>query len=219
MSAHVIELLPAYLLGELPQAEQLPVFGHLLMCPDCAREASALRDDLGLIALAEAPVAPSPQARLRLMQATRPVQPLTLTAHADKAAKFFDLPADKARKILEKACNPAAWSPAAVPGLSLFELIPGPAWAQSDAGLIRFEPNVSFPHHTHMGEERVLMLEGGIRFADGSEQHAGDEVIMPAGSSHAFTVLPEGATYGLILHQGVIVDGFGPYPNSAKRVP
>jgi quercetin dioxygenase-like cupin family protein len=153
------------------------------------------------------------------MQAVRPVQPLALLAHADQAAGFFDLPLEKTRQIFEKACNPAAWMPAAVPGLHLFDLIPGPRWANADAGLIRFEPGVSFPHHSHMGEERVLMLEGAIRFTDGSEQHAGEELIMPPGSAHAFTVLPEGATYGLILGTGVIVDGFGPYPNAVKRVP
>src|SRR4029077_3392146 len=103
-----------------------------------------------------------------------------------------DISVDKAQMILEKASNPASWFPAAIPGLHLFDLIPGARFAGADAGLIRFEPNTRFPKHSHMGEERVLMLEGGIRFDDGTEQRAGEELVMPAGSEHAFTVLPEG---------------------------
>jgi anti-sigma factor ChrR (cupin superfamily) len=47
------------------------------------------------------------------------------------------------------------------------------------------------PDHRHLGEERLLILEGSLVETDGSEFRAGDLVVKPAGSSHAFHI-PEG---------------------------
>ena len=41
------------------------------------------------------------------------------------------------------------------------------------ASLIRMPPGSRYPRHRHLGEERFLMLQGGVRFDDGSSADAG----------------------------------------------
>jgi len=55
--------------------------------------------------------------------------------------------------------------------------------------LVEFAPGVSFPPHSHPGEELVYVVEGSLEYAlDGSPPvtlKAGDVLFIPAGTPHA----------------------------------
>jgi len=55
--------------------------------------------------------------------------------------------------------------------------------------LVEFAPGVSFPKHTHPGEELVYVVEGTLEYAlDGQPPatlKAGDVLFIPAGTPHA----------------------------------
>lgn len=68
----VRELLAAYLLDAVDDAERLLVEEHLLSCPDCEREVAILVPTVEALALAPAPLSPPPQVREAVMRGIRP---------------------------------------------------------------------------------------------------------------------------------------------------
>lgn len=64
---HVLELLPAYALGSLDEAEHHLVSEHLLRCPVCTAELAAYQALTDQLALAAPEVQPSPQLKRRLL--------------------------------------------------------------------------------------------------------------------------------------------------------
>jgi putative transcriptional regulator len=57
------------------------------------------------------------------------------------------------------------------------------------AKLLRFEPGSRFPSHRHVGEERLLVLEGAFIDDRGAEAHAGDERTLAPGSEHTLHII------------------------------
>jgi anti-sigma factor ChrR (cupin superfamily) len=218
MSAkHVDALLPEFVLGTLAEADLAEVEAHLASCPKCATDCLATQEALALFSFAAPPERAPGAGRDRLLDATRAANAQgNRWQLLDKMAEFFDVSVNAARAILEKASNPAAWEPGPIPGMHLFHLQPGPAYAAADAGLIRFEGGVAFPKHTHLGLEHTLMLEGGVALDDGTHLRAGDRLVKPAGSAHAYTVHPEGCLFALVLYTGVDIEGVGPLTTSKK---
>ena len=218
MIEHVDELLADFILGKLPEDDRKRVEAHVSTCTRCASEALATQEALAIFAWATPPVRPSPEARMRLLQATRPVQPLKPMQLVDQLAQFFDVSVGAARSILHKASNPAAWEASPLPGMHLLHLLAGPRLAGADAGLVRLEGGMSFPWHTHLGVEQTLILEGGVTMNDGRVQHVGEVLIMEANSRHAYKVHEEGCMFALTLEGGVDIEGVGPInAKSAKK--
>jgi putative transcriptional regulator len=209
MIEHVDELLTDFILGKLAEDERKRVEAHLATCARCASEALATQEAIAIFAWATPPVKPSPEARMRLLQATRPVQPLKPMQLVDQLAQFFDVSVATARSILHKASNPAAWVASPLPGMHLLHVLGGKRLAGADAGLVRLAGGMSFPWHTHLGEEQTLILEGGVTLNDGHVQRVGEILVMDGGSRHAYTVHEEGCTFALTLHGGVDIDGIG----------
>jgi hypothetical protein len=138
------------------------------------------------------------------------VQPVAHLEHSERLAGFFDVPPAAARTILEKASNPAAWAASPLPGITLLHLAPGPAFAGADAGLVRFDGGVQVPLHDHEGQERTLVLSGGMTFADGSTlAPGGAPLVMQRGQKHAFTAAAEGCLYAVTLYGGIYIEGIG----------
>ena len=75
MMEHVDELLADFVLGHLAGDERTQVAAHLSACARCAAESLATEEALASLALATPPIRPSPEARMRLLQATRPANP------------------------------------------------------------------------------------------------------------------------------------------------
>lgn len=63
------ELLAAFALNALPNAEREVVAAHIRACADCGRQLAALGEVVAVLPLALDPVAPSPEVRRRLLTA------------------------------------------------------------------------------------------------------------------------------------------------------
>ena len=74
--------------------------------------------------------------------------------------------------------------------------------------LIRMEPGAGYPAHRHLGEETVLVLQGGYRDEQG-EYREGEKVVNAAGSIHRPVALegPEPCILLAVAHQGVEILG------------
>lgn len=162
---------------------------------------------LSELAQALLPGAPSHAARERLLTSARSPA-LRWAPHFDKLAALFDLGEPQLLEIAESSARSERWENLPLAGVRLFHLIPGPALAGADAGLVSIPAGTSFPLHRHLGEERTLVLEGALREPDGTLYRAGDSLTRRADTSHAFQVLP-GATliYAVVLFAAIEIDG------------
>lgn len=108
---------------------------------------------------------------------------------AARLARLIDVAHDRARALLTDLARPDIWQPF-LPAVDLVHLPGGPAVAGADVGFVRLAAGATFPMHRHLGDERVLILQGAFKDSDGTTHHAGAELHQPPGSSHSFTALP-----------------------------
>lgn len=183
--------------------------------PELLREAAL--DDRDTAALGQAlsdlapPAKPPPQLLRERLLATVARPRLRFAPLFGALSQLFDLEDADLAALFERAATPGAWAPSAVPGTQLLHLSGGPRVAAADNGLVRIEPGLRFPHHRHLGHERVLVLEGGYHDEPtGRLYSAGDWHEMPAGTTHAYTALPEQPLLMAVsLVTGIDVEGFG----------
>jgi hypothetical protein len=181
--------LDLWALGVLAPNEANEIDAHVSSCRACAGAAAQANEIIASIALALPPIAPRPQLRARLLAGAEGKG--RLARWAEPLAKFFDFGLEKARSLLDAVDVPAAWEDDAVPGLALIHFEGGPALAGADCGLIRFPAGIDWPLHKHLGDEQMFVLEGGFVEDSGQEFRAGAILRKPAGSQHAFTIMPE----------------------------
>jgi hypothetical protein len=146
----------------------------------------------GLVQLSESLPRLSPPAALRerLMQSAHLEN--RLARFANRVAELLDVSAAKAALLLQGLDDPSVWS-AELPGIEFCWVEGGPARAAAVRGFVRVQPGVDFPEHEHLGDEVVLVLQGG--FEDRARQRVfrpGDVDRMAADSSHSFRALPHG---------------------------
>lgn len=108
-----------------------------------------------------------------------------------KLSRFFDLSAEALRAIFARAADESAWEAGPVPWVSLFHFQGGPAVAGLDTGFVRFKKGMPFPTHRHLGEERVLILEGGYFDHEQRWYGPGDIHDMSEGTQHALHMNPD----------------------------
>ena len=127
-------------------------------------------------------------------------------------SELFDWGDTELADLFERAADGRSWTVSQVPGTELLHLAGGPRVAGADNGLVRIQAGARFPMHRHLGLERVLVLDGGYRDEQSGRIYLpGDSQEMPAGSSHAYTALPERALLTAVsIVSGVDVEGFGP---------
>jgi len=199
MSSAFDERVLDYVLGALDEEETLQFEREMersaalrAMC----REAEEL---LVLSAEALAPVAPSPDLKLRVMEATVPSAWLGLV---DRVARVWDLTVGEVRRTLARAMDSAEWEAGPVRGVSLFHLEGGPSTAGADVGIVRFEAGLPFPNHGHGGDEDYVLLEGVLHDSSGQVEHAGDVVGHGGDEIHSFLVDPSGPAYLALVLRG-----------------
>jgi hypothetical protein len=108
-----------------------------------------------------------------------------------KLSHFFDLSAEALRSIFARAANEADWEPGPLPWVSLFHFQAGPALAGFDTGLVRLKKGMPFPPHRHLGNERVLILDGGYFDHEQRWYGPGDIHDMSEGTQHALQMNPD----------------------------
>lgn len=152
------------------------------------------------LSLALPPVAPPPGLRARLLAtAVRPEH--RFAPFAARFARLIDVAHERARELLTSLARPEVWQ-GFLPGVELVHLEGGPAVAGADVGFVRVAAGAVFPEHRHLGEERVIVLQGAYIDSDGAVVRAGDTLTLPAGSSHSFVAAP-----GPDLIYAVVVGG------------
>jgi quercetin dioxygenase-like cupin family protein len=135
-------------------------------------------------ALAEVP--PAPGARDRLLAGL----PATgrFARFAEATAKLLDLGIEQAKALLDRLEDESLFQQE-LPGVAFFWCEGGPAVANAVRGFVRVEAGTRFPEHEHIGEERVLVLQGSfVDEARGLTFNAGDSDVMFAGTTHEFYV-------------------------------
>ena len=184
--------------------------------PELLREAG-LHDGQGDAALREAlaslvpPSKAPPQLLRERLLATVARPRLRFAPLFGALGELFDLSDTDLAGLFERAASPDAWQVSAVPGTELFHLRGGPRVATADNGLVRLAAGARFPHHRHLGLERVLVLEGGYRDEPSGRLYLpGDWHEMPAETTHAYCALPERPLlFAVSLLAGVDVEGYG----------
>lgn len=161
-----------------------------------ADEAEELYAAVGLGLVAEAPQS---GLRARLLDAVAPVW----NKFGAELAQLIDLPVMAAAAILAKAESAVSWVDGPLRGVSLLHIEAGPACAGADVGLVRLGAGVSFPMHDHLGEERVVILDGYYDDASGYRMAAGDSETRRPGESHSFTAGPDGVVFVVVLREGI----------------
>ena len=178
----------------LQGAEEDP---HAAACPACRAELRALREVLARVALAEAPVLPSPSVLERVMAS---VAPGRFDGVVDQLARFFDVTRERARALVERMDT--RWLPGPSDGIALQAVKAGPRLAGAWAGFIRLAPGVPFPAHRHLGPESMLVLEGAVRQHDGRVIATGATLDSAPGSAHAFVVADDHECVAAIVQFG-----------------
>lgn len=157
------------------------------------------------LALALPPSTPSAGLRGRLL-ASVAAPAGRFAPMIDRLAALIDAGAERAEALLEGLGDPGRWLPM-LPGIGLVHIEGGPAVAGADVGFVRIEAGVRFPFHRHLGDERVLVLQGEVLDDSGERARAGDLLAMPAGGAHAFRAGDAEALIYAVVVFGVEIPG------------
>ncbi|MCP3165277.1 cupin domain-containing protein [Myxococcus qinghaiensis] len=184
---HLDDILADWALGTLDSPAWEAAERHLSTCSRCRVEADRLSMAREGLSMAVPPVEP-PAAVLRgLME--RMEGPRRLERFADRVAAFYDLSRERTLALLESLSDASQWLPGPVEGSELLPVEPGPAREGMMAAVLRLNPGVYYPRHTHHGREQNLVLEGGLREDGGHEVWPGEELEKTEGSAHGFSAL------------------------------
>lgn len=131
-----------------------------------------------------------------------------------EVASLIDLDLDSARALLLAVDEAGGWELGPLPHIELLHFGGGPAVADAITGFVRIPPGETFPHHEHVGDEAVLVLQGELRDSSGAMHARGALLRMAAGTSHSLVVI--GAiplVYLAVVQRGVKIGGevFGPH--------
>lgn len=192
-----------YVLGTLPADERKSLERDL--GSNLGRELAATRDALAALSLTLPPQRPAPTLRERLLASAR--GPARFAPFIDRVARFIDVAADRARELLASLELPNTWLPTPGANVHLVHLVGGPAYATADVGFVRVAAGTTFPMHRHLGDEHVLVLQGGYLDDSGHRFRAGDVAFQPEGSSHEFTADPDQDLIYVTVFHGVEVPG------------
>jgi hypothetical protein len=123
---------------------------------------------------------------------------------ADRVARMFDWPLAQAVAELAKLESAPAWAPSPLPCAETIPLVAGARYPGAMALFARFQPGLGFPEHVHPDGEITFVLEGAFRDASGVLVGRGDELVLGAGSRHAFQVTPQAPCIAAVIAHGGI---------------
>ena len=166
-------------------------------------EEEALLLDAFAISPALSPLlAPPPRLKRRLMEAVEHPR----YAFLDRVASLLRIATTAAREVLDALDSfevPELWMSGG-PGVWIQHISIGPRDAEAVHGLVRVAAGAHFPLHSHVGTERVLVLQGSLRDSEGHVALPGDMIIMPPDSHHTFqALLGDELRYVVVIEAGV----------------
>jgi hypothetical protein len=161
-------------------------------------------ETLGL-AVDEIPLSPMLRARLEsALDQTHRFDDLE-----DVVAELADVSIDQARVLLLRVDAPStSWDPGPAPGIDLLHFDGGPRVQNAVTGFVRHAPGTRFPEHDHVGDEKVLVLQGAFEDSDGVVYRSGEIAARGPCSSHSYVAVgPLPLVTMAVVQGGVIVDG------------
>jgi PAS domain S-box-containing protein len=111
-------------------------------------------------------------------------QPPAAHKMALSLANFFDIALAEAEALLERIASGEGWQPGPAQGTWLMPLQAGASTGAVKAFLVRIEKGVTYPEHTHEGDEHLHILQGGLLEPDGTELGPGRRVVNAQGGTH-----------------------------------
>lgn len=160
------------------------------------------KDAVAALGLTPAPAAPPADLRARLLASHE--RGGRYGIFADRIARLFDLSLPDAEALMKRIERPSEWNAFLVEGVEMIPVAAGPKCEGAIATLVRLQPGVTFPEHTHRGDETMLVLDGGFREPanGGEEAWRGDELFRGDGSDHALAALPSVPCIAAVLIVG-----------------
>jgi anti-sigma factor ChrR (cupin superfamily) len=208
------DLLPAHALGALDDHESEMVDRAVAADPALADELAALLAAGGALAAMVEPVAPSDEARARLLAAATGER---FARFARRFAELFDVAVDRARELLGLVDRPEAWVDGPGAGSWLVHFQAGPALATADTGFVKLARGQRFAWHRHQGAEHTLVLQGTALDSLAGTLRAGDEGVLPGDTEHDFIAVgDEDLIFAVWVHG---VDFGVPRPPGAGAAP
>ena len=179
-------------------------------------EAGADAAELAELAATLPPLEPDGGVRARIMDTLD--QGGRLHRFADKVAAELDVDVDRAKELLDRIDDPSVWTKGPAPGCTLFHFKGGPRTAEAITGFVAVEREMSFPHHTHLGDETVVVVQGSVRDCDsGNIAKPGDVVRARKGTSHKLDVMPGPMLiYLAVIFGGVDISGLVLLPGDPR---
>jgi putative transcriptional regulator len=126
----------------------------------------------------------------------------------ERVADLADLSIDQARALLLRVDAPSTkWDPGPAEGIELLHFEGGPRTRNAVTGFVRHAPGTTFPEHEHVGDERVLVLQGAFEDADGAVYRSGDLAERGPITPHSYRAVGPLALVTMAVVQGGVVIG------------
>lgn len=151
-------------------------------------EAGCSEEELAELAGVLAPLQPTADLRKQLLASASAGG--RLGRFAAQVATLLDVDEAEAARLLDGIDETASWSDSPLPGVGLYHLKGGPKVTGAITGFIKIERGGRFPHHSHLGDEQVLVVQGRCRDTASGEVFApGDIVQHGVDDEHELEVL------------------------------
>jgi anti-sigma factor ChrR (cupin superfamily) len=149
---------------------------------------------------------PDGSLKARLMRSVDELHAQRFAAFVDRVADIADLARAQAQELIDALDDATRWLGHGT-ALAIFHVDGGPRVKDAIVGFVRMPAGAAFPHHEHIGDEVMLVMQGAL-IIDGSIHGAGAEVTSTAGSSHGFVAAPgPDVTFLVVAQRGMCIDG------------
>lgn len=204
-----LELLLDYASGAAAEGAALVIASHIAWCAPCREEVAKL-EDIGSELLTTSPEVP---VDAQLLQATLARLDEAAPSRSRGAVRGYDretrrLVPPPLRRYIGRNLGELSWR--GVTGLFEEAAIPLSS-PHVKASLMRLQPGCPVPPHTHLGNEFILVLDGG--YTDGDQQYGpGDFDAKFSGCAHQPVVDDPAGCFSLVVLDGPIrlLDGSDP---------
>jgi hypothetical protein len=162
-----------------------------------------------LMRLAEGLDRVTPTASLRARLIDTAAATSRLERFTEAVGQMLDLGMEAARAVMAHIDDASRWLAGPGPASSCW-VTHGPSLGDAITGFVRVPSGATFPAHTHLGPEKMLILQGiCVDGVDGGEARSGDVLDQVPGTTHDFHVPPGGPDllYLTVIHEGVDIGG------------
>ena len=177
-------LLAEHVLGEIPDDSGTSLENTLAADATLAEALAETGEALNVVATAleGAPLRPSGrEVLLSAIAGTSRFEPFI-----DQVAELLGRDRESAREILDGLDDEQNWKSNPIPGMRTWSV---PIDGDDRAAVwLRLSPGMHFPHHEHIGEETLFIVQGRFFDDEGRLNHAGTLIESDAGSEHSFVI-------------------------------